>query len=118
MKVPQKIEKTSDMDSSYFEDLIRLLNVNHTVELVGSDKYLFQALYSQIFNQMKERPIPTDSAKFSNQVQKVFFSELNRINERYQNRLEIIMSNSEIRNQIIDFLSRQVYQHLSKSTSV
>ena len=118
MKSPKRIEKIGDIDSRYFDDLIRLLNSNHSVELVDGDKYLFEALYSQIFTQIKQKSIFTDYATFSNQIEDVFFSELDKINMKNQNRLEKIMSNSEIKNQIIDYLSKQVYEHLRSNHSV
>ena len=117
MKVTKRLEKISDMDSSYFEDLIRLLNSNHTVELVDGDKYLFQALYSQIFFQMRERSAFTDFTGFSNQIEEVFFFELNKINIENQNRLEKIMSNNGIKTQIIEYLSKQVYEQLKANKS-
>lgn len=117
MKAPKGIEKNCDMESSYFEDLIRLLNSNHTVELVDSDKYLFQTLYSKVFVQMKEKAIAPDFDVFSYQIEKVLFSELKTINEENQNRLEIIMSNNEMKDKIIDFLSKQTYENLRKNDS-
>lgn len=118
MNVPKRIEKNSDMDSSYFEDLIRLLNSNHTVKLVDSDKYLFEILYSKVLVQMKEKTTAQDFDVFSNQIEEVLFSEMKKITEEYQNRLEIIMSNNDMRDKIIDFLSKQTYENLRKNVNL
>lgn len=118
MKSPKIIEENNEMDSSYFEDLIRILNSNHTVELVDSDKYLFQILYSKVFVQMKEKTTSQDFDMFSNQIEEVLSSEIKKITEEYQNRLEIIMSNTDMKNKIIDFLSKQTYENLRKNVSL
>jgi hypothetical protein len=118
MKSQKIIEENTEMDSSYFDDLIRILNSNHTLELVDSDKYLFQILYSKVFVQMKEKSTTHDFSMFSNQIEEVLFSEMKKITEEYQNRLEIIMSNNDMKDKIFDFLSKQTYENLRKNISL
>jgi hypothetical protein len=67
---------------------------------------------------MKEKTTSQDFDMFSNQIEEVLFSEMKRITEEYQNRLEIIMSNNDMRDKIIDFLSKQTYENLRKNVTL
>ena len=98
-----------------FVDLIQILNTNHNTELIDSDRFLFYTLYSQVFLEMNRKNDLTDLVGFSNQVEDVLSLKLEKLDKKYQDRFETIMANKEVKHQLIDFLSKQVYLHHNES---
>ena len=99
-------------NSRDFIELIQILRSNHNIELLDTNKYLFQSLYIQIFKKIKDKSISENFAELSNQIGEIFTSELIKINEANQNRFEFIISNSVEKDKVIDILSKLVYHHL------
>ena len=116
MEFPFSFDKIDTEDFRDFKELIQMLNSNHNIELLDTDKYLFQALYIQIFNKIKDSSISDNFAEISNQVREIFPSELLKINEDNQNRFEFVSSNSDKKAKLIDILAKLVYHHLGNKT--